>query len=78
MERRGPRAGCSGMGSIDLARAAHLHQLATQFRGFAAQTEWQGYRARMLELAVELDREAAKLDHYRLFVRPAGQAARAG
>jgi hypothetical protein len=76
MERQGAGRGSSSM--VDLARAAHLHQLATQFRGYAAQTEWRGYRARMLEMAVELDREAAKLDHYRLFVRPAGQAARAG
>ena len=41
--------------------------LATQFRGFAAETEWLSYRARMLEMAQELDREAAKLHNYRPF-----------
>ncbi len=50
-----------------LEQVAWLHIIAAQFRGFAAQTEWPAYRARMLEMAVDLDLEAAKLDRYRLF-----------
>jgi hypothetical protein len=50
-----------------LERAARLHRLAAQFRGFAAQTEWPTYRARMLQLADDLDLEAARLDGYRRF-----------
>ncbi len=41
--------------------------IAAEFRGFAAQTEWPAYRTRMLEMAMELDLEAAKLDQYRRF-----------
>jgi len=51
----------------ELQRAARMHTLAAQFRGFAAQTEWPLYRARLLEMAVELDHEAARLDGYRMF-----------
>src|SRR5580704_18145462 len=47
-EREGTQACCQGM--LSRARADHLHMLATQFRGFAAATEWPGYRVRMLEM----------------------------
>ena len=50
-----------------LQRAARLHAIAAEFRANAAQTEWPAYRDRMLEMAAELDQEAAKLDHYRFF-----------
>jgi len=48
------------MADTPQAKAAHLHMLAIQFRGFAAATEWLGYRARMLEMAQELDFQAAR------------------
>jgi hypothetical protein len=44
-----------------------LHTIAAQFRGFAAQTEWPAYRTRMLEMAMDLELEAAKLDRDRRF-----------
>ena len=50
-----------------LERAARMHAIAAEFRGYAAQTEWPVFRTRMLETAAELDLEAAKLDHYRRF-----------
>ena len=50
-----------------LERAARLHIIAAEFRAFAAQTDLPAYRARMLEMAADLDLEAAKLDGYRKF-----------
>lgn len=50
-----------------LQQAARLHAIATSFRAYAAQTEWPAYRERMLEMAADLDLEAAKLDRYRRF-----------
>jgi hypothetical protein len=48
-----------------LEQAARMHAIAAEFRGFAAQTHWPAFRTRMLEIAAELDLEAAKLDGYR-------------
>ena len=48
------------MAESKLERAARMHGLAAQFRGFAVQTEWPAYRARTLEMAAELDLEACQ------------------
>ena len=48
-----------------LQRAARMRMIAAEFRDFAAQTEWPAYRTKMLEMAAELDLEAAKLEEYR-------------
>ncbi len=58
-------------------QTSHLHTLAIQFRGFAAATEWLGYRARMLEVAEELDREAALQERY-IGLRAQSGTSRAG
>jgi hypothetical protein len=55
------------MGQSKLERASRLHVLADRFRDFAAETDLPDYRARMLQIAAELDMEAAKLDAYRRF-----------
>ena len=43
-------------------QAARLRTIAAGFRAAAAQTEWTAYRDRMLEMAVDLEREAARLE----------------
>ena len=43
-------------------QAATMHVIAAEFRGFAASTEMPTYRARMLEMAAELDEEAERLE----------------
>lgn len=43
-------------------RPRQMHALAAQFRGFATQTQWLAYRARMLEMAEELDAQAALIE----------------
>jgi len=45
-------------------RVARMQVLAVEFRGFAAQTHLEDYRILLLEAALELDREAARLDGY--------------
>ena len=55
------------MDDSNLERAARLRTIAAEFRTYAAQTDWPAYRARMLDMAVDLDLEAAKLDRYRRF-----------
>ena len=41
--------------------------LSAEFRGFAAQTHQENYKNRLLQAAVELDREVARLEgHYLL------------
>jgi len=45
-----------------MEQSARLRTIAAGFRAAAAQTEWPAYRSRMLELAVDLEREAAQLD----------------
>jgi hypothetical protein len=50
-----------------LEQAARMHIIAAEFRHYAAQTSLPTYRSRMLEMAADLDLEAAKLDHYRRF-----------
>jgi hypothetical protein len=42
-------------------RVLKLQALAAEFREFAAQTNLPSYRVRMLDMAVEMDREAARL-----------------
>jgi len=42
-----------------------LRAVAAEFREFAAQTRWPSYRTRMLDMAVEMDREAARLENKR-------------
>jgi hypothetical protein len=55
------------MAPTRLERAARLRTIAAKFRANAAQTEWPMYRTRMLDMAWELELEAARLDHYRFF-----------
>jgi hypothetical protein len=55
------------MAPSNLERAARMRNIAAAFRAHAAQTEWPAYRTRMLEMADDLEREAAKLDRYRRF-----------
>ncbi len=66
IERPGSTIACIMIES-KLERAARMRIIAAQLRAAAAQTEWPGYRTRMLEIATDLDLEAAKLDHYRAF-----------
>jgi hypothetical protein len=55
------------MAHTKLERAARLRAIAAEFRAHAAHTDWPQYRDRMLEMAADLELEAAKLDHYRKF-----------
>lgn len=55
------------MAHTKLERASRLRIIAAAFRANAAQTEWPAYRDRMLDMAGDLELEAAKLDHYRRF-----------
>jgi hypothetical protein len=43
-------------------QAAKLRTIAAGFRASAGQTEWPAYRDRMLEMAVDLEREAARME----------------
>jgi len=43
-------------------QAVKLRTIAAGFRASAAQTDWPAYRDRMLEMAVDLEREAIRLD----------------
>ena len=53
---------CVYMTGSRMEQSARLRTIAAGFRAAAAQTEWPAYRSRMLELAVDLEREAAQLD----------------
>jgi hypothetical protein len=55
------------MAQNNLERAARMRAIAAEFRAYAAETEWPLYRIRMSETADALERDAAKLDRYRLF-----------
>lgn len=45
----------------DADKAAKLHAMASQFRQAADETAWPGYRARLLQVAEELENEADRL-----------------
>jgi hypothetical protein len=60
-----------------LQRAAQMRALATRMRGHAAETHLILYQAKLEAAARDLEREAAKLDHYRKFAITA-QPRRAG
>lgn len=62
------------MAESKFERAVRLRAIAAEFRANSAQTEWPAYRERMLEMANDLDLEAAKLDNYRLYSFPSARA----
>ena len=43
-------------------RAAQLRSIAAGFRAAAGLTEWPTYRQRMMEMAEDLEQEAAQLE----------------
>jgi hypothetical protein len=53
---------CLYMSGSRAEQAARLRTIAAGFRASAAQTEWPAYRDRMLEMAADLEREAARLE----------------
>jgi hypothetical protein len=52
------------MAESKLEKAVRLRNIAAAFRAHVAQTEWPAYRDRMLDMASDLELEAANLDHY--------------
>jgi hypothetical protein len=63
------------MANSESERAARLRALATQFRDFAANTQWPAYRVRMLEIAAETEHEAARIERESLENKPPVAAA---
>jgi hypothetical protein len=50
------------MAPRDLSKSADLYAIATNLRRAAAETSWPHYRAKLLEAARDLEREAGKRD----------------
>jgi hypothetical protein len=62
VERHGLFHHLLGMTGSREEQAARLRIVASGFRESAAQTAWPAYRNRMLEMAVDLEREADQLE----------------
>lgn len=58
----------------DAEKAAQLYAMASNFRHSAAETAQLRYRTRLLDVARDLEREAAKLEGH--FADPPGDSAR--
>jgi hypothetical protein len=58
------------MAPSQIERAARMHVLAAEFRGFAAQTRQEDYRHMLLRAAAMLDLEAELLEQPYLAAAP--------
>jgi hypothetical protein len=65
------------MVDIDPQKAAQLYAMASNFRHVADGTELPGYRERLLKVARDLEREAAKLEDQSILPPDPGKASRA-
>lgn len=65
------------MAASDADKAARLYAMASNFRHVAEEAGLPGYRARLLSVARDLEREAARLDDQAGPQRPPGTSSRA-
>jgi hypothetical protein len=54
------------MAPSKIERVARMRVLAAEFRGFAAQTLQDDYKKLLLQAAVEIDREASRIEGFTL------------
>lgn len=61
----------------DADKAARLYAMASNFRHVAEETGLPGYRTRLLSVARDLEREAARLEDQTVLPLPPGKSSRA-
>ena len=61
----------------DADRAARLYAMASNFRHVAQAAGLPGYRTRLLNVARDLEREAARLEDQPVLPLPSGKSSRA-